>query len=104
MKINVKNILTGAINSVIIKEEIEIVAKEREKICSDCEWQSENAKLRGYKTYRPDTFCTDCLCNLHMKTRVLSEKCPMNKWSAEVSDEEDEKIQEILKKENEAKA
>jgi hypothetical protein len=100
MKINLKNILTGAFNSVFVKEEIERVAKERERICEQCEWYSENAKLRGYKTVRLDSFCTDCLCNIHMKTRVLSEQCPMKKWLAEVTDEEDDKIQEMLKNEN----
>jgi hypothetical protein len=99
VKQNLKNILTGAYNSIFIQEEIEKVAKEREKICSDCEWQSENSKLRGYKTFRPDVYCTDCKCNIHMKTRVLSEQCPMKKWLAEVTDEEDDKIQEMLKNE-----
>lgn len=99
MKINLKNILEGAKNSIFIKETIEIVAKERLKICELCEYNSNTAKLRGYKAIRPDYHCIDCTCNLNWKTRVLSEQCPLStpKWDAEVTDEEDKAIQEKLK-------
>lgn len=97
MKVNLKNILEGAKNSIFIKEAIELVAKERLKICENCEWQSENKKLKGYKTIRPDLHCTECLCNLHWKTRVLSEECPLKKWEAELTDDEDKEVQKKLK-------
>lgn len=101
MGLNLKNILTGAYNSIFIKEEIETVAKEREKICDECEWNSETITKKLPKTIlkRPDVHCTMCGCNIHLKTRVLSENCPNNKWLAEVTDEEDDKIQEMLKNE-----
>lgn len=97
MKINLKNILEGAKNSIFIKEAIEIVSKERMKICNDCEHESDYARFRGEKFMRPDNFCKICSCNLHWKTRCLSEECPLKKWEAEVSDEEDKAIQEKLK-------
>jgi hypothetical protein len=97
MKINIKGIIGGLYNSIFIKEEVEKVAKERLNICDHCEYNSENAKLRGYKTIRPDVYCTDCSCNLKLKTRYLSESCPREKWMAVASDEEDEKIQNLIK-------
>ena len=101
MKVNLKNILEGAKNSIFIKEAIEIVAKERLKECEACPWQSDNAKSSGYKPIRPDLHCRHCGCNLHWKTRVLSEQCPLDppKWEAEVNVDEDKAIQEKLKEE-----
>lgn len=94
MKINFKNILEGAWNSVFIKEEIEKVANERLAICATC----ENRAKRSFPPF--DYHCKLCGCNLEMKTRSLSESCPISKWKAEVSEEEDNKILDKIKSED----
>ena len=96
MKINFKGILEGVWNSVFVKESIEQVAKERLTICHGCDKNSDHAKTLGYKTFRPDFHCSLCGCNLELKTRSLSEVCPAGKWEAQLTNEEELKLQEKL--------
>lgn len=96
MKIDIKGILTGAFNSVFVQDSIEKVAEERLAICEVCPDQSENKKKKGYDTFRPDVHCTLCGCNLHMKTRALSQECPVSKWKAEISTEEEIELDKKL--------
>lgn len=89
MKISIKGILEGAWNSIFLKEEIEKVAKTRDEICRGCPMNSDHQKrYNKYKTIRPDFHCTVCGCDLHMKTRAMSQHCPLDKWKAELSEEE----------------
>lgn len=90
MKISIKGILEGAWNSVFVKDEIEKVAKQRDDVCRGCAMNSDHAKrFNKYKTFRPDFHCTVCGCDLHMKTRSLSSSCPLGKWEALGSQEEE---------------
>lgn len=46
----------------------EDLAKQRMKICNNC------PKLTG------GLVCSECGCEVHAKTRLVEEKCPLNKW------------------------
>lgn len=104
MKISIKGILEGVWNSIFIKEEIEKVAKERDEICRGCSMNSDHQKrFSKYKTFRPDFHCTVCGCDLHMKTRALSQECPIGKWKAQVSQEEEFEINKKLEEDGKNK-
>jgi hypothetical protein len=93
-KIDIKGILEGAYNSIFIKRWVESVAKDRIKVCNNCPFQSENATKEGYVTHRPDVHCTDCGCNLHMKTRCMDCECPKQLWLKVMEDEQWEELKQ----------
>jgi len=37
-----------------------------------------------------------CGCSLNLKTRALSSECPLNKWKAELTEEEEEQLNQKL--------
>lgn len=101
MRVNIKGILEGAWNSIFIRKEIEAIAKERDKICRGCSMNSDHAKrFNKYKTFRPDFHCTVCGCDLHLKTRALSQECPLGKWKAHLSEEEEFELTKKLEDED----
>jgi hypothetical protein len=93
MRFNPKHIIEGIINTVQAKEEIEKIASERREICAGCKFNSNNDDK---KRIRPDAHCTICSCNLTLKTHSLSSSCPINKWPAVATEEEDEEIDKKL--------
>lgn len=62
-------IVSGWKNLLFKTPEIEKVAKQRAKICSDCELNNGGS-------------CSSCGCLLSAKTRSMSDtnKCPIGKW------------------------
>jgi len=63
-----KDIIENAVkNGVIIAEENE--ANKRIDICCACEFLDKE-HIR----------CTQCGCNMKIKTRFIASKCPKNKW------------------------
>jgi predicted nucleic acid-binding Zn ribbon protein len=68
-----------------LKDKILEVSSERMAICESCKNHSKN-----HKTIRPDNHCVSCGCTLSAKTKCLSCKCPIDKWS-EVLTKEQEK-------------
>lgn len=101
MKISIKGILEGTWNSIFVREEIEQVAKQREEICRGCSMNSDHAKkFNKYKTFRPDFHCTVCGCDLHLKTRALSQHCPLGKWEAQLTEEEEYELTKKLENAN----
>jgi hypothetical protein len=95
-----KLIVEGWRNHLIPPEElkslIEAVSAERLGICSQCPYQSENAKKHGYTTYRADVHCTVCKCPLITKTKSLSSECPNKFWDAITTNEEKLKIEQEI--------
>lgn len=69
----------------------------RLRICRECPENSENKKKTGWTTFRPDEHCTNCGCTLSAKTKCLSCECPLKKWMAIASEEEEKKLVELLK-------
>ncbi len=86
MKINVKHIIEGVINTIQAKEEVEKIAKYRREICDKCE----------YKSTTIHSHCKICGCNLTLKTHSLHAACPINKWLAVATEEESEQIEDKL--------
>lgn len=98
MKIDIKGIIEGVVNKVVAKRWVEEVSADRMFICNKCDLFSENAKQKsGYTTIRPDPHCTECGCNLELKTRCMSCSCPLNKWTAIMSEEDWEQVKNSLK-------
>lgn len=97
MKVDWKGLMEGAWNSMFVKQSVEKISQERTQICEGCSHNSDHQKkYNNYKTFRPDFHCTVCGCDLHMKTRSMSSECPMNKWQAHVSREQEYEINRKL--------
>jgi NADH pyrophosphatase NudC (nudix superfamily) len=78
MKIDFKGIVEGITNAIFVKKEVENIANQRIAICKECEHYSLNLVKRGNTVFdRKDAFCTDCGCNMYLKTRALSAMCPL---------------------------
>ena len=73
-----------------LKETIKTTSEERLAICEACDYHSKNRK--NYKTVRPDDHCTNCGCTLAAKTKCLSCSCPINKWVALVTPDQEEEM------------
>jgi len=91
--IKVKEIYEGWRNNLFppeaMKEQIAQVSAERLAICEACENHSKN-----HTSVRPDAHCVSCGCTLSAKTKCLSCSCPIKKWVAVLSDEEEMKYKE----------
>jgi hypothetical protein len=74
-----------------LKEQIVTVASERMKICRQCPLNSIHAG--PVNQLRFDEHCTKCHCTLSAKTACLSCSCPDDKWTAVVTQEEEQKIE-----------
>jgi hypothetical protein len=95
---NIKHILDGVVNTIQAKKEIEAIAQERYSICAGCEFNSENAKKeKDYKSVIPYEHCTICKCNLTFKTHSLHSECPIKKWLAVATEEENMALKQKLK-------
>jgi hypothetical protein len=96
---NKKNIFEGIKNKLFKKENIEELAKQRLEICRsnvcgfyDKEGKGENVIIKGSES------CNNCGCNLELKTRCLHCACPIKLWDAVASEEDSEKILDLLNK------
>lgn len=96
---NRKQILEGLKNSVFEKEDVEVIAEERLKICrsNECGFHDPNGTSDKVVVKGKES-CGNCGCNLHLKTRCLSCACPINKWEALLSEEEYQSLYEKLNK------
>jgi hypothetical protein len=84
-------IIEGWRNNIIppeeLKDVISIASKERMDICNNCEHISTK-----HSSIRPDVHCTNCGCTLSAKTKCLSCSCPLSKWKAVISKEQQKQI------------
>jgi len=91
-------ILEGITNSIFKKEDVEEVAHQRMQICMDCHLYD----VHGTGCMVPGTQpCCDetkggCGCSLKLKTRSMSSECPLNKWEALLTEEEEDKLNQKL--------
>jgi hypothetical protein len=72
-----------------LKAQIEAVSGQRMTICRDCPHHSSF----HFTPLRPDEHCTQCGCTLAAKTACLSCQCPIDKWLAELTPEEEKNIE-----------
>ena len=70
-----------------LKDLIKKTSEERINICLTCPHHSKH-----HKTLRPDDHCTNCGCTLAAKTKCLSCACPLDKWVAVLTEDEEEKF------------
>ena len=87
---NRNQILEGITNAIIRDEYVEAVSRVRMNVCEVC-------PSKGTKCAVPGTApcCDECGCSLTFKTRSLSTECPLNKWSAVMTEEEENKLDEL---------
>jgi hypothetical protein len=83
-------ILEGITNAIIRDEFVEDVAKHRMEVCDACEYKGDKCLVPG-----TGPCCNDCGCSLSFKTRSLSSDCPKDKWKALVSEEEEDKLDNL---------
>lgn len=70
-----------------LKELIVSTSESRLDVCGKCPHHSKN-----HKTIRPDEHCTYCGCTLAAKTKCLSCRCPIGKWEALVTEEQEDEM------------
>ena len=87
---NRKQILEGIKNATIRNEFVEEIALERNAICDQCPSKGDKCAVPGTAPC-----CNECGCSLTFKTRSLSSECPLGKWKALLSEEEEDKINSI---------
>lgn len=75
-----------------LKDVISQVSKERLDICNKCPEHSSNKK--NYKTIRIDSHCALCGCTLSAKTKSFSSECPLGKWKAVMTEDEQKEIEQ----------
>ena len=94
---NRKEILEGIKNKIFKKEHIEAEAQLRWKICTEC----NSLDRVGDKCMVTGTqpCCGQCGCSLGFKLRSLSSSCPLDKWSAIMSEEEEDKLNQQIENE-----
>lgn len=89
---NKGKILEGIKNRVFKQEHVEEIYNERLKICKDCihyDAEGTNCAVPGTAPC-----CSDCGCSLGLKLRSLSAECDLARWSAVLSEEEEDKLNE----------
>lgn len=95
---NKGQILEGVTNSIFKKEDVEQIAEHRMNICHFCELYTENDK--GCIVPGTHPCCNQekggCGCSLKFKTRSLSSSCPFNYWKAELTQEEEDALNQKL--------
>jgi len=94
-------IIEGWRNELIPPEKLKaLIQKEsniRLAICRGCDENSDNKKKTGWTTLRMDEHCTNCGCTLSAKTKCLSCDCPLKKWLAVSTKEEEQILTDTLK-------
>lgn len=87
---NADKITAGVLNSMFKKKEIEVIAETRFNVCKGCEMLD----TQGDKCFAPGTqpCCGECGCSLGFKTRSLSSECPLGKWKAWLTEEQEEQL------------
>jgi hypothetical protein len=84
---NRSQIFEGIKNSVIRDETVEEISRLRYDICDECPEKGKKCAVKGTQPC-----CADCGCSLGFKTRSLSSECPLGKWVAIATEEEEDKL------------
>ena len=87
---NRKAILEGITNAVIRDEIVEEVARHRMSLCNSCESKGKECAVPG-----THPCCNECGCSLSFKTRSLSSDCPLGKWDAFATEEEEDRLDNL---------
>jgi hypothetical protein len=87
---NRKQIVEGITNTIIRDETIEEISRLRYSICDECTSKGKKCAVKG-----TSPCCNECGCSLTFKTRSLSSDCPLGKWEALTSVEEEDKLDSL---------
>ncbi len=85
-------------NSIFKKEDVEEIAQTRMQICNKCDLldvQGDGCMVLGTQPCCNEKL-GGCGCSLKFKTRSLSSDCPKNKWKAELTEEEENLLNQKL--------
>lgn len=87
-------ILEGITNNIFKTEHVEQIAAIRSDICNFCEFKDTDGKTCMVPGTQP--CCTQCGCSLKFKTRSLSSSCPAGFWDAEMTQSEENLLNQSL--------
>ena len=83
-------IIEGITNSIIKDAFVEHVAALRFEVCNECPSKGRKCAVKGTAPC-----CNECGCSLGFKTRSLASDCPLGKWQAIATEEEEDKLDEL---------
>ena len=83
-------IMEGIKNTIVRNEFIEQVAELRYLHCLECPSKGNECAVPG-----TGPCCNECGCSLGFKTRSLSSSCPLDKWDAFITDDEEDKLDNL---------
>jgi hypothetical protein len=99
MKIEFSKIYEGWKNNLFpaegMKDVIKQISEYRLNICEMCPSHSKN-----HSSIRPDDHCIECGCTLAAKTKCFSCECPLSKWLAVTTQEQELEIINYGKEKN----
>ena len=87
---NRKQIVEGITNSVIRDETVEEISRLRYDICDSCPSKGRKCAVKGTAPC-----CNECGCSLTFKTRSLASECPLGKWQAISTEEEEQQLEKL---------
>lgn len=90
--------MEGVTNSIFKKEDVEEIAQRRMNICQGCtlyDFIGEGCMVLGTQPCCNEKL-GGCGCSLKFKTRSLSSDCPKGKWPAELTEEEENLLNQKL--------
>ena len=82
---NKAQILEGIKNTAFKNQYVEEVSKDRMDVCDTCPSKGDQCAVPGTAPC-----CNECGCSLAFKTRSLSSDCPLKKWPAILTEEEED--------------
>lgn len=98
---NRKKIWEGLRNNIFRDEHVEAVYEERNSVCRSCQNFDETGSGCHISGTAPccNKNTGGCGCSLALKLRSLSTDCPLGKWKAVVTSQEEDMIKsQILNK------
>lgn len=87
---NRKQIFEGITNSILRDEYVESVSRLRMEACDVCPSKGDECVVIGTAPC-----CNECGCSLTFKTRALSTECPLGKWNALMTEEEEDELEKL---------
>ena len=87
---NRRQIVEGITNTVIRDKTIEDIAQLRYSICYECPSKGRKCAVKGTAPC-----CNECGCSLGFKTRSLSSECPLGKWDAIATEEQEDALENL---------
>jgi hypothetical protein len=93
-------ILEGITNSIFKREDVETIAHYRMKVCRECPSNLYDEEGVGCMVPGTAPCCNmikgGCGCSLDFKTRALSSFCEQGHWHAELTQQEEDLLNQKL--------